>query len=148
MTKLKMLALAFSILICCASVASLAKYSTPASAKTVAAPSQDPQSLDRRISMLEQRLFVIESRLNRLEQQSAMSVRPPSTDQSRVENELMRNQVEILKGQISELGCGLAKLDERTLSANARQSRRVDSNAYRDPCRLNPETPLRLTAHP
>jgi uncharacterized coiled-coil protein SlyX len=144
--KSKPLIAAILSIVCLPLIAITVSYVTRAAAETGGSASQDPQSLDRRISMLEQRLFFIESRIGRLEQQATVTVRQPSSDQSKVEIELLRNQVETMKGQINELGCGLAKLDERTLSASAREARA--RNAYRDPCRINPETPLRLTTHP
>lgn len=109
---------------------------------------QDPQTLDRRISMLEQRLFLIESRLNRLEQQSAINLRTPGIDQGRAENERLGIELATVKSRISELQCGLAKLDERTLPTSERESRRRDGSTYRDPCRANPETPVQLTRQP
>lgn len=112
------------------------------------APSQpqDTFGLERRISSLEQRFYTIELSINRLEQQSAMNARSaPSTDRREMELDLLQNQIRALQGQLSEIGCGLAKLDERTLSASARQSRSRSSRASTDPCRLNPETPLLLS---
>jgi len=112
------------------------------------ATTQDPATLDRRISMLEQRLYFMESRINRLEQ-SALAARPtPATDQRRQEIDLLRKEIETLKGHINEIECGLVKVDERTLTASLRELRRQDSNLYKDPCRLEPETPLRLSARP
>lgn len=115
-----------------------------AEASSDASP-QDTFGLERRISSLEQRFYTIELSINRLEQQSSMGARSaPSDNQREMELELLRNQVKLLQGQLSELGCGLAKLDERTLAASVRQSRSRSSSASTDPCRLNPETPLML----
>ena len=108
---------------------------------TIHAETQDPASLDRRISMIEQRFFQLESRINRLEQvvvaQRSAQV-PSGRDQ---EVELMRQEIEGLKLRLNEIDCGLVKLDERTTPANARK-------ANDDQCRLNPNSPLRLSTRP
>jgi hypothetical protein len=49
--------------------------------------------------------------------------------------------LEAVKGRLRELECGLVHLDERTLPASAK-ARQTEP---RDPCRLNPETPVRLS---
>ncbi|HEX8144608.1 MAG TPA: hypothetical protein VF553_18715 [Pyrinomonadaceae bacterium] len=110
-----------------------------------AAP-QDTFNLERRISSIEQRFYSIELSINRLEQQSAMGARSsPSTDRRDVEIDLLQNQLRSLQGELSEVVCGLVKLDERTLSASVRQSRSRGSSDATDPCRLSPESPLRLS---
>ena len=119
-------------------------YRTGAEARSEAQP-QDTFGLERRISSLEQRLYTIELSINRLEQQSMNSRSAPATDRREMELELLQNQLRTLQGQLSEIGCGLMKLDERTLSASVRQSRSRNSRASTDPCRLNPETPLLLS---
>ena len=107
---------------------------------------QDPASLDRRISMMEQRFYILESSMRRLEQQIAQR---PSTipDQQRPDVALLQAEIERLKAHIQTVECAVAKLDERTLAPNQRQAAREDS-PYKDPCRLNPETPLRLPSRP
>jgi len=120
-------------------------YRIRAEAGNDAAAPQDTFGLERRISSLEQRFYTIEMSINRLEQQSSMGARSaPSNNQREMELELLQNQIRSLQGQLSELGCGLAKLDERTLAASVRQSRSRSSSMSTDPCRLNPETPLML----
>ncbi|HEX8774019.1 MAG TPA: hypothetical protein VF735_10450 [Pyrinomonadaceae bacterium] len=120
-------------------------YRIRAEAGSDARAPQDTFGLERRISSLEQRLYTIEMSINRLEQQSSMGARSaPSGNQREMELDLLQNQVKLLQGQLSEIGCGLAKLDERTLAASVRQSRSRSSGASTDPCRLNPETPLML----
>jgi hypothetical protein len=113
----------------------------------VVAPSpQDTFNLERRISSLEQRIYSIEMGINRLEQQSATNSRtPPSTGRRDVELELLQTQIRTLQGELDEMGCGLAKLDERTLSASVREAQKRSGKLAIDPCRLNPETPLRLS---
>jgi chromosome segregation ATPase len=115
-------------------------------AGTEAARAQDTFSLERRISSLEQRLNSIELSINRLEQQSAASTRAaPSTNQREIELDLLQAQIRTLQGQLNEIGCGLAKLDERTTSASVREAQKRAGKLNTDPCRLNPETPLRLS---
>jgi hypothetical protein len=106
---------------------------------------QDPSSLDRRISLLEQRFYSIESSISRLQQYVATqrpSVSQPSTtDRDLI---LMREEIQRLNLRLAEAECGLIKLDERTTPA-ARRDPTAKSN---DPCRLNPDTPVRLSTHP
>lgn len=108
---------------------------------TINAETQDPGSLDRRISLLEQRFFRLESSMTRLEQviSAQRSIPAPSgRDQDVL---LMRQELEGLKLRMNEIECGLVKLDERTTPANARKS-------DNDQCRLNPNSPVRLSTRP
>jgi len=106
---------------------------------------QDPSSLDRRLSLLEQRFYSIESSISRLQQYVATqrpSLPQPSTsDRDLI---LMREEVQRLELRMAEVECGLIKLDERTTPA-ARRNPTAKSN---DPCRLNPDQSLRLSTHP
>jgi len=108
---------------------------------------QDVISLDRRISLLEQRFYAVESKINRLEQQVAFSQRTPAPSNTR-ELELLRHQMEMLERRLVEIDCGLVKLDERTLTPAARETRGSLGTNVTDPCRLNPGTPLRLSTRP
>jgi hypothetical protein len=111
-----------------------------------AAQPQDTFGLERRINSLEQRLYSIELSINRLEQQSATNARTPQPGNRRdVELELLQTQIRTLHGQLGEVACGLSKLDERTLSASVREAQRRSGRPNTDPCRLDPETPLRLS---
>jgi hypothetical protein len=104
---------------------------------------QDVSSLDRRISMLEQRFYTLESSMNRLQQY--MTLQGSAVSQSRnQDNEInqMSQDVQRLTLRINEIECGLLKLDERTAS------RRNDSAKPGDPCRSNPASPLRLSNRP
>jgi uncharacterized coiled-coil protein SlyX len=115
------------------------------SSATAAVESQDPSSLDRRISLLEQRFYTIESNISRLQQY--MATQRPSISQPGVsdrEVSLMRDEMQRLTLRMNEVECGLSKLDERTTPA-ARRNQTAKTN---DPCRLNPETPVRLSTRP
>jgi predicted RNase H-like nuclease (RuvC/YqgF family) len=109
---------------------------------------QDVRSLDRRISTLEQRLYSIESSINRL-QQSAVSLRSPVPQSSVRDQEinLIRGDMQALQLRLSEIECGLIKLDERT-TVSVRDNRKSAGEKPADPCRLNPATPLRLSTRP
>lgn len=112
---------------------------------TAAVESQDPSSLDRRISLLEQRFYTIESNISRLQQY--MATQRPSISQPGVsdrEVSLMRDEIQRLTLRMNEVECGLSKLDERTTPA----TRRNPTAKTNDPCRLNPETPVRLSTRP
>src|SRR5205809_2524242 len=111
-------------------------------------PAQDAVYLDRRISTLEMRLSTIESSLRMLEQQAMSSQRMTQAQPNRdPETSLLRSEVELLKGRLRELECGLVHLDERTLSVTAREARKRTSVQPSDPCRLNPEAPVQLSTH-
>jgi len=106
---------------------------------------QDPSSLDRRLSLLEQRFYSLESSISRLQQYVATqrpSVSQPSTSDR--ELILMREELQRLTLRMTEIECGLIKLDERTTPA-ARRNPTAKSN---DPCRLNPDQTVRLSTHP
>ena len=106
---------------------------------------QDPGSLDRRLSLLEQRFYSVESSVNRLQQYVATQ-RSPISQPSTSDRDLilMREEVQRLELRMAEIECGLIKLDERTTPA----TRRNPTAKSNDPCRLTPDTPVRLSAHP
>ena len=121
-------------------------YRKPSSASAVEA--QDAVYLDRRISMLETRLSSIESSLRMLQQQTSTSQPSYSTPATRdPETQLLQSEVAILTGRVREVECGLVHLDERTLAASAKESRRQASGQPKDPCRQNSETPVQLSTH-
>ena len=107
---------------------------------------QDVRMLDRRISLLEQRLYSIESNINRLEQ-SVTSQRSPSQTPNAADREiyLLREDIHRLSQRLSEIECGLLRLDERTAipSGNTRRP-----TGPKDACRLNPSAPLQLSTRP
>lgn len=105
------------------------------------AETQDPGSLDRRISMLEQRFYTFQSSLSRLEQLVVNQRSTPAPSSRDTQLELLRQEVEGLKLRLNEIDCGLVKLDERTTPA---ATRKRDG----DPCRLNPSSPLNLSTRP
>jgi len=104
---------------------------------------QDPSSLDRRLSLLEQRFYSVESSVNRLQQyvatQRSPISQPTTSDRDLI---LMREEIQRLSLRVSELECGLVKLDERTTT------RRSTADKPSDPCRLNTDTAVRLSARP
>ncbi len=111
--------------------------------------SQDVRGLDRRISSLEQRLYFIEASINKLER-SAISQRPPVLSPSARDPEinLLQGEMQTLQLRLSEIECGLVKLDERTATAAVREARRGTGAKPADPCRLNPAMPLRISTRP
>jgi hypothetical protein len=142
-----------SVLLICAAIAiSVKAYTSAAANPPSAAPaSQDIHSLDRRLSTLEQRLYAIESNINRLEQQAISSrnstpVPTPALRDPEV-NRLL-SEVETLKGRVRELECGVVHLDERTLSASTKEAQRRTGGQSKDPCRVNSETPVKLSMRP
>ncbi len=115
----------------------------PSSTSAAASP-QDTVYLDRRISLLETKIYSIESSLRTIEQQVSLSRSAPAQPARDPETALVRSEVEILKARIREIECGLAHIDERTLSAAAKESRKRAGAQPQDPCRLDPETPIQL----
>ena len=127
------------VLVLCVVVGTVANVSW---GKSSAEP-QDPSSLDRRISLLEQRFYQVESSINRLQTYVASqrpSTSPPSTSDRDVI--LIRDEVQRLSLRLGEVECGLLKLDERTAT------RRSSTQKSDDPCRVNVDTPVRLSARP
>jgi hypothetical protein len=104
--------------------------------------------LESRLSRLEQRLYSIETSIRVLEQQSRLSGVTTGNAARDPEVGLLRMEVETLQRRLAEIECGLAKVDERTLSAAAKEARRKSIGGASDPCRLNAEIPLRLPARP
>ena len=127
------------VLVLCVVVGTVANVSR---GKSAAEP-QDVSSLDRRISLLEQRFYQVESSISRL-QQYVTSQRPQVTQPSTSDRDviLIRDEVQRLSLRLSEVECGLLKLDERTAS------RRNNTRKSDDPCRESVDTPLRLSARP
>jgi len=126
------------VLMLCVVVGTVANVSWGRSA----AEPQDPSSLDRRISMLEQRFYQVESSINRL--QTYVASQRPSVPQPTISDRdvlIIRDEVQRLSLRLGEVECGLLKLDERT--ATRRSTQKSD-----DPCRMNVDTPLRLSARP
>ena len=129
------------VVVLCAVIGVMASISRGSSASEA----QDVSSLDRRISLLEQRFYSVESSISRL-QQYAAAQRPPVSQPSTSDRELslIREEIQRLNLRMAEIECGLIKLDERTTPA-ARRNAAAKSN---DPCRQNPDTTVRLSTHP
>ncbi len=104
---------------------------------------QDFSSLDRRISMLEQRFFTLDSSMNRLQQlvASQRSTAPVSEPRNR-ELDQLTEEIQRLQLRLVELQCGLVKLDERTATRRSGEAKSTD------PCRANSEVPLRFSSRP
>lgn len=121
-------------------------YSGRGVAGNEATATQDPAGLDRRISLLEQRFYTLESSMSRLQQVVASQRSTGSTpDTNDREITLLSQEIQRLQLRMTELECGLVKLDERTLPASAR---RPGDQRSTDPCRATPNTQLRLSARP
>lgn len=140
------------MLMLCALVAVAANSARSASPPPTgeALSAQDVSGLDRRISLLEQRFYTIESSIRQLEHQSTLSQRSvaPARSNNELEINLLRAEVAALQRQLVEVGCGLVKLDERTTKTSDRERPKRADAPGSDPCRLNPETPLRLSTRP
>ena len=123
--------------------------SSRGNSSTAATEPQDVSSLDRRLSLLEQRFYSMESSISRLQQYIAAQRPPvsqPSTSSSASDRELslMREEIQRLNLRMGEIECGLIKLDERTTPA----SRRSTTAKSSDPCRQNTDTRVSLSTRP
>lgn len=107
------------------------------------APQQEVFRLETRINQLEQRLIQIDATLRNLQQQARLGAGAAGRGVSAQEVEILRTQIQALQVRLAEHECALAKLDERTLSPAMRNSRK-QSGVRSDPCRINPDTPVRL----
>ena len=139
------------VILVCGAIGAAAKGYTAKSTDLTPPMAQDVVFLDRRINMLEQRFYSIESRMNRLEQQMSMAQRvapTPSQPTRDPDIDLLRNESELLKARVRELECGILRLDERTLSESAKETRRRAGAQAKDPCRVNPEAPVKLSVRP
>jgi len=142
------------VILVCGMIGAAANGYAEKSATGPALPvSQDIAYLDRRINMLEQRFYSIESRMSRLEQQMSIVGRitptpAPSQPTRDPEIDLLRSESELLKVRVRELECGILRLDERTLPESAKETRRRAPAQPKDPCRVNPETPVKLSVRP
>lgn len=128
------------VVVLCAVVGVLVRGSAGAEANAV----QDPSSLDRRLSLVEQRMYSLESSINRLQTYvSSMSQRPPVSQPGSTndrELSLVSEEVQRLGVRLNDVECGLMKLDERTAARKTSKSS--------DPCRANADAPLRLPTRP
>ena len=144
---------ASSVWLAAFALAAAAAYGARSSARVAGAEAspgaQDTFNLERRISVVEQRLNSVELGINRLEQQQARAqttAPQPSASLRDTQIELLRSEVELLQRRLAEDECGLVRVDERTLTPQAREARRKDAAEKDDPCRLNFDAPLRLSS--
>ncbi|MEN3335433.1 MAG: hypothetical protein V7641_4798 [Blastocatellia bacterium] len=129
--------------VCVIAIAIAFAHTNKASSANAAMPAQDVLSLDRRISAFEQRLYILESHINQLQQQVQYAQRQPATSGARdPEVDRLRLELNLLQARLTEVECGLLKLDERTLPAAARTA----PSKMTDPCRLQPNTPVQLSS--
>ena len=116
----------------------------PSSAETRAVRQQELIRLESRMSQLEQRLYVMDANIQRL-QQAAVSGAANRNSGRDPEVMLLTSQLQVLQQHLNEVDCSLARLDERTLTPAAKQARaKADGDVVQDPCRLNPNTPLQV----
>ena len=129
------------VLVCVVGVAVLMVFRSSAAAPAVE-PQQEVIRLETRINQLEQRLYGIETSIRMLEQQSRLA--PASRGGASAQDlALLQSQIQSLQLRLADDECGLARLDERTLTPAMRNARR-QSAGRTDPCRTNVESPLRL----
>lgn len=135
------------VLAAAAATADTGKPATRSGEATTFEP-QDVTRIESRLSRLEQRLYSIETSIRGLEQQSRLSVGPGANAARDPEVGLLRAEVEALRLRLAEVECGLSRVDERTLTQAGRVARRKSETGAGDPCRLNADAPVRLSARP
>jgi hypothetical protein len=118
------------------------KISSAARSEYEPAAPQDAIRLETRINQLEQRLYMIETSVRTLEQQSRLGS-AASRGVSPEEVAALRAALQTLDLRLVDDECAIAKLDERTLTPAARTAR-ARSGARTEPCRLSADTPVRL----
>jgi hypothetical protein len=102
-------------------------------------------SVDRRVTTLEQRIYTLDSSMSQLQQQIMMLNRTASQPAGASgEAQQLRLELDLLRSRLSQIECAMAKLDERTLVAGKPKGR----TAVKDPCRLDPQTPIEIPGHP
>ncbi|MEK6287840.1 MAG: hypothetical protein AABO57_19140 [Acidobacteriota bacterium] len=142
---MRVITTALSILIFAALLGTAVKGYREHSFASTSEGAQDTAYLDRRITMLENKLNTVESSLRRLESQAMSPERSaPSQPGRDPETSVLRSEVELLKMRVRDLECGLLHLDERTLSASAKEARKRTGLQPMEHCRLNPEAPVQL----
>jgi hypothetical protein len=122
---------------------SISHIASIARANNETSQQQDVLRLESRITQLEQRLFVIENSVRTVEQQSRTG-NVSSRTVSQEEFNVVRSELQALERRLGDDECGIAKLDERTLSPQRRQARRSAGTGSGEQCRQNSDVPLRL----
>ena len=89
---------------------------TSAAGRNAMLPQQDVIRLENRLSQLEQRMYSIETSLRTVEQQTRLAG-VSSRNVSPEEIAVMHSEIQTLQNRMIEDECSLAKLDERTLTA-------------------------------
>ena len=134
------------LMVCIVGLGSVTVFGFSSAARTDFGPTsqQDVIRLEQRLNQLEQRLFSIENNLRNVEQQSRIA---GTTTRGASPEDLARLRLEVqaLQQRLADHECGLAKLDERTLSPAMRAARRKSGASANDPCRVNFDTPLQLS---
>ena len=105
---------------------------------------QDVLRLESRITQLEQRLYTMENNIRTIEQQSRMGSSLSRGGVSPDELNLLRSQFQTFEQRLREDECGIARLDERTLSPQRKAGRTRSVAVDPDQCRQNVDAPLRL----
>lgn len=108
-------------------------------------PPQDSIRLEARINQLEQRLYTIETSVRTVEQRSQIAGAAGRGTVSADDLNLLRSEIQALQLRLADDECGLAKLDERTLSPAMRDARRKAGVGGSETCRRSFDTPLRLS---
>ena len=144
-TKMVVVVLGAAVVICWGLAGAFGERAVP----TVLAQQTDP-FLSRRIDQLESRFYQLESKIDRVEQEARRpAVASPSiTGGNDTEIRLLRSELDSMRLRLGEAECGLLRVDERTLAAAARASRKKMTVGGTENCRVNPGAAIELSARP
>jgi hypothetical protein len=122
-------------------VASISKISSAGNANGAA---QQPEvlRLETRVAQLEQRLYMMETSLRNLDQQSRVA-NSGARGVNTTDSAALRAELYVLQQLLVEHECALTKLDERTLAPEIRTARKR-TGAVNNACRTNFDSPLQL----
>ena len=120
------------------------------SVTTVSAQQTDP-FLSRRVDQVEQRIYQLESKIDRVEQEArrpAVTAPTISGGNNDADIRFLRAELESVRTRLGEAECGLLRVDERTLTAAAKAARKKAVVGGTENCRLNQGAAIELSARP
>ena len=117
--------------------------------RTASAQQTDP-FLSRRIDQLENRLYQLESKIDRVDQEARRpGVSSPSiTGGNDTEIRLLRSEFDNMRLRLGEAECALLRVDERTLTPAVRAARKKAAVGGTGHCRVNPGAAIETPARP
>ena len=99
---------------------------------------------------MEQRFYQLESKIDRVEQETRRpAIASPSiAGGNDTEIRLLRSELDSMRLRLGEAECALLRVDERTLTPAARAARKNAMVGGTENCRVNPGAAIELSARP